>query len=252
MLRNVLFQLQLNFVVSHEYTHHIHGHLAASPQRLNGVWTEFDPDTESGGIDSQVQELDADGYAIYLGLAGRPVDSQSWASSPARLFGRRRPRVVPSRLWVSAGQPIRQARVDDQKSNGRVPDQPGAIKGSQFQIRLFSDKQSRGEQLSLPQQRRPVQDQVQRFHFRRAGVRSSADQEALAVIGDGVQMDRAAAYRLEAFVLPTDPPQVYMRVLSISTHGEVVDTHVIKMGPARPLTRSARWSRYFPRTNSSK
>ena len=69
VLQNVLFQLQLNFVVSHEYTHLIHGHLGACPAGQNGVWTEFGANTASGGIDLQVQELDADGYAIYLGLA---------------------------------------------------------------------------------------------------------------------------------------------------------------------------------------
>jgi len=39
--------------------------------------------------------------------------------------------------------------------------------------------------------------------------------------------------QLEAFVLPTDTPQIYMRVRSISSQGEVVDTHVIDMGQAR-------------------
>jgi len=40
--------------------------------------------------------------------------------------------------------------------------------------------------------------------------------------------------QLEAFVLPTDAPQIYMRVRSISSQGEVVNTHVIDMGQARP------------------
>jgi hypothetical protein len=64
-----LFQLQLTFVVSHEYTHHVHQHCDHDPDGTAEAWTEFLHDQAVGGIDDQAQELDADAYAIYLGLA---------------------------------------------------------------------------------------------------------------------------------------------------------------------------------------
>jgi hypothetical protein len=63
-----IFQLQLSFVVSHEYTHHVHQHCDRDPEGITGAWTEFHA-LMTGGIDDQAQELDADAYAIYLGLA---------------------------------------------------------------------------------------------------------------------------------------------------------------------------------------
>ena len=72
-VHGALFQMQLSFLVSHEYTHHIHGHAAAS-----GVWSEFSQDAAKGNIDSQAEELIADTFAAYLTLAnfvrgdGRP------------------------------------------------------------------------------------------------------------------------------------------------------------------------------------
>jgi hypothetical protein len=64
-----LFQIQLSFVVSHEYTHHVHQHCDSDPEGMPGAWTEFLDDKAVGGIDDQAQEIDADAYAIYLGLA---------------------------------------------------------------------------------------------------------------------------------------------------------------------------------------
>ena len=55
------------FLTSHEYTHLIHQHSAG--REPSGVWTELVPQTACGSIDSQVEELDADGYAAYLVLA---------------------------------------------------------------------------------------------------------------------------------------------------------------------------------------
>jgi hypothetical protein len=68
-LHGLLFQAQLSFLVSHEYTHHVHRHIDQGESGLAGVWTEFSKGDTNGGIDSQAQELDADGYAIYLALA---------------------------------------------------------------------------------------------------------------------------------------------------------------------------------------
>jgi hypothetical protein len=68
-LQGLLFQIQLNFLVSHEYTHHVHGHCVDTPGAMAGLWTEFLDDASDGNLKAQAQELDADGYAIYLALA---------------------------------------------------------------------------------------------------------------------------------------------------------------------------------------
>src|ERR1017187_19373 len=67
-LQTLLFQFQLSFLVSHEYTHHVHKHCGQDEDGKAGIWTEFSRNEMNGNIDSQAQELDADGYAIYLGL----------------------------------------------------------------------------------------------------------------------------------------------------------------------------------------
>ena len=67
-LHGLLMQIQLNLLVSHEYTHHIHRHCVESPGLVNGVWTEFVHDETSGSINSQAQELVADGYAAFIVL----------------------------------------------------------------------------------------------------------------------------------------------------------------------------------------
>jgi hypothetical protein len=59
-----LGQIQFMFLTSHEYTHLIHQHTAR--KELSGMWTELVPQNDCGGIDSQIEELDADGYAAYL------------------------------------------------------------------------------------------------------------------------------------------------------------------------------------------
>jgi hypothetical protein len=77
-VQGLLFQIQLSFLVSHEYTHHIHRHLAEARSGVNQVWTEFPDDASCGNMNSQAQELDADGYASYVVLTfllrggGRP------------------------------------------------------------------------------------------------------------------------------------------------------------------------------------
>lgn len=68
-LHGLLFATQLSFLVSHEYTHHVHRHIDQDGDGIAGVWSEFLQDETNGGIESQAQEIDADGYAIYLGLA---------------------------------------------------------------------------------------------------------------------------------------------------------------------------------------
>lgn len=66
-LWGLLSQILLNFVVAHEYTHHIHRH--CGPMRgVSGVWTESANGAYIAGIVTQAQELDADGYAAMLVL----------------------------------------------------------------------------------------------------------------------------------------------------------------------------------------
>lgn len=65
----LLFQLQLTFLVSHEYTHHVHRDCERDATGMPGFWTEFASDGLSGGMDRQALELDADAYALYLVLA---------------------------------------------------------------------------------------------------------------------------------------------------------------------------------------
>ena len=59
----LLTQIQLFFLVFHEYTHHIHQHCAKGANEADGVWTEFVDETACGSIKAQAQELAADGYA---------------------------------------------------------------------------------------------------------------------------------------------------------------------------------------------
>jgi hypothetical protein len=61
----LLFQFQLAFLVSHEYTHHVHQHCSS----VDGTWDEFVQAGTRGGLKDQALELDADGYALYLTLA---------------------------------------------------------------------------------------------------------------------------------------------------------------------------------------
>lgn len=67
-LHGLLFVAQLSFLVSHEYTHHVHRHINRDKDGIAGAWSEFLQDEMHGGIESQAQEIDADAYAIYLGL----------------------------------------------------------------------------------------------------------------------------------------------------------------------------------------
>jgi hypothetical protein len=68
-LHGLLFSTQLAFLVSHEYAHHIHRHCAENQNGASGIWTEFRQGGTRSNIDSQAQELVADGYASYLVLA---------------------------------------------------------------------------------------------------------------------------------------------------------------------------------------
>jgi hypothetical protein len=65
----VMFQTQLAFVLGHEYTHHVHGHLS---QRAAGPGESFFNEVLSGAVgrlEDQALELDADCYSVYHVLA---------------------------------------------------------------------------------------------------------------------------------------------------------------------------------------
>jgi hypothetical protein len=80
LLHRALFQLQFDFLLGHEYTHHVHGHCSASPSDSLSVWTEFLRDDENGSLEKQAQELDADGYSVYLLLANLLQAENRYAS----------------------------------------------------------------------------------------------------------------------------------------------------------------------------
>lgn len=65
-LKVVLFRTQLNYVVSHEYTHHIHGHVPREASEAR--FLEEHGKDDVGGLDRQTLEAGADGYAVYLVL----------------------------------------------------------------------------------------------------------------------------------------------------------------------------------------
>ncbi|MGC2245357.1 MAG: hypothetical protein WA609_02025 [Terriglobales bacterium] len=67
--RALLFQFQLSFLISHEHTHHIHGHPGVDARGTQLRWNEFEENELSGGLESQAQEIDADGFAIFTALA---------------------------------------------------------------------------------------------------------------------------------------------------------------------------------------
>jgi hypothetical protein len=67
-LHALLFQNILSFVVAHEYAHIVHGHVQKRGE--NGIsFNEILDLGETGSLDDQVMELDADGYGgVYHGL----------------------------------------------------------------------------------------------------------------------------------------------------------------------------------------
>lgn len=64
----VMFQTQLTFVVLHEYTHHVHGHFSQSAPGSE-FFNEILSNTDTGNLEEQAFEVDADAYAVYHVLA---------------------------------------------------------------------------------------------------------------------------------------------------------------------------------------
>jgi hypothetical protein len=67
-LNVVLFQHLLSLIVTHEFTHHVHGHVLKHQSESN-FFSEFTPGNENSNIGRQAEEADADGYAAYHVLA---------------------------------------------------------------------------------------------------------------------------------------------------------------------------------------
>ena len=67
-LNIVLFQHLLSLVVTHEFTHHVHGHVLKH-QSQSKFFSEFVAGNQNTNIERQAEEADADGYAAYHVLA---------------------------------------------------------------------------------------------------------------------------------------------------------------------------------------
>jgi hypothetical protein len=68
-LRVVLFRTLLFFVVMHEWTHHVHGHVCP-PSSESIFYSEILEGNQPGGLEDQAREADADAYAAYYVLGG--------------------------------------------------------------------------------------------------------------------------------------------------------------------------------------
>jgi hypothetical protein len=84
-LKIVLFQHLLSLVVSHEFTHHVHGHVLKH-QSESRFFSEFTASNVNSNIERQAEEADADGYAAYHVLANFiDSDTRKVASSALKL-----------------------------------------------------------------------------------------------------------------------------------------------------------------------
>jgi hypothetical protein len=63
-LRVILFRMLLFFVVTHEYTHHVHGHFFSTALDSSPI-SEVLSDSECGSLEGQIREAAADAYAAF-------------------------------------------------------------------------------------------------------------------------------------------------------------------------------------------
>jgi hypothetical protein len=78
-LHALFFRLQLNFVTTHEYTHHVHGHTGESS--LDSPFaSEINSNDENCDMETQVFELDADTYGAYHVLANLYATERAYAA----------------------------------------------------------------------------------------------------------------------------------------------------------------------------
>jgi len=74
----VLFRIQLNFVTTHEYTHHVHGHTTGSTLDSRFA-NEIDSSADNGDMEAQVHEIDADAYGTFRVLSNLFADERAFA-----------------------------------------------------------------------------------------------------------------------------------------------------------------------------
>jgi hypothetical protein len=77
-LHAVLFRMQLHFVTTHEYTHHVHGHTTDSTFDSRFA-NEIDSGAENCNIDTQVLEIDADAYGAFHVVSNLFADERAFA-----------------------------------------------------------------------------------------------------------------------------------------------------------------------------
>ena len=87
MLQASLCSIQLNFLVSHEYTHHIHEHVAVAFGPGLAIRKEIQDTATVGGLRDQAQEADADSYAVYIVLTH--LFSEGGRAHAMKLFAHR-------------------------------------------------------------------------------------------------------------------------------------------------------------------
>jgi hypothetical protein len=67
LVLSLLFATQLSFLVAHEFAHHDRGHLSSRSHGA-GIWNDLDASFCCGSLREQAQEIDADGWAVFLQL----------------------------------------------------------------------------------------------------------------------------------------------------------------------------------------
>jgi hypothetical protein len=63
----LLFSMLIAFVMAHEYTHHVHGHVSEDPAAI--FLNEILDTSSNGNLKQQIEEIAADGYSLYHVLA---------------------------------------------------------------------------------------------------------------------------------------------------------------------------------------
>jgi hypothetical protein len=74
-------RMQLHFVTTHEYTHHVHGHTTDSTLDSRFA-NEIDSSAENCDIDTQVLEIDADAYGTFHVLSNLFAAERAFAKPP--------------------------------------------------------------------------------------------------------------------------------------------------------------------------
>jgi hypothetical protein len=140
-LQGILFQHLLFLTITHEFSHHVHGHVIKDINPAT-FFREFDASGRTGGMERQADEADADGYAAYhvlsnamhttarddaaaaLNLTGRSIDSinetlfLSFAVAACAHFSSRG-LIDVENVWTET-HPIQAARIDYLMRHSRI------------------------------------------------------------------------------------------------------------------------------------